>query len=289
MNGNEDHRNNVIILATATTVVSIAIATTYLMLDNPREPYSNRVEHRNDHIKWILSSKKRCRWNLRMRREPFHHLCALIKDRDLLRDTRTYNVEEQLMRFLRIPAIMCVISFDASFMYMSKEYVPSGFGWDPSKKAVTAADKAWKILLEDLKNFDKLSLFLYEGPKWCFESLQVIFGQNHAIGKYSFNGLDSIYADNDIGGDDALEADSASMATSSANKRPRVHGKKAKTDDEVKNVLYSLHSSLEDMKNNIDPVKRASNIREEVMKVKGYSEHFLCNAWYIMMRDPVEL
>ncbi|KAF6154181.1 hypothetical protein GIB67_016433 [Kingdonia uniflora] len=46
---------------------------------------------------------------------------------------------------------------------------------------------------------------------------------------------------------------------------------------------------MEDMKNSIDPVKRASNIREEVMKVEGYSEHFLRNAWYIMLRDPVEL
>ncbi|KAF6154184.1 hypothetical protein GIB67_016436 [Kingdonia uniflora] len=101
MNGNKDHRNNVV-LATATTVVSIATATTFLMLDNPREPYSNKVADRNDYIKRILSSEKRCRWNLRMGREPLHRLCALIKDRDLLRDTRNYNVEEQLMRFLHI-------------------------------------------------------------------------------------------------------------------------------------------------------------------------------------------
>ncbi|KAF6168418.1 hypothetical protein GIB67_004970 [Kingdonia uniflora] len=95
--------------------------------------------------------------------------------------------------------------------------------------------------------------------------------------------------DNDIGGDDALEANNASMATSSASKRSRVHGKKAKNNDEVKPVLYSLHSSLEDMKNSIDLIKHASDIQEEVMKVEGYSEHFLRNAWYIMMRDPVEL
>ncbi|KAF6136879.1 hypothetical protein GIB67_018918 [Kingdonia uniflora] len=102
MNGNEDHRNNVVVLATATTSVTIAIVTAYLMLDNPRKPYSNKVADRNDHIKWILPSEKRCRWNLRMGREPFHHLCALIKDRDLLRDTRICNVEEQLMRLLHI-------------------------------------------------------------------------------------------------------------------------------------------------------------------------------------------
>ncbi|KAF6142612.1 hypothetical protein GIB67_015098 [Kingdonia uniflora] len=142
---------------------------------------------------------------------------------------------------------------------------------------------------DDKKNFDEFSRFHYEGPKWSFESLQIIFGQNHATEKYSFNGLDPIDADNDIGGDDTLEADSTSMATSSTSKQPRVHGKKAKNDDEVKHVLYSLHSSLEDMKNIIDSVKCASNIREEVMKVEGYSEHFLRNAWYIMMRDPVEL
>ncbi|KAF6151489.1 hypothetical protein GIB67_016301 [Kingdonia uniflora] len=101
-NGNEDHRNNVAVLATATIAVSIATATTYLILDNPRELYLNKVADRNDHIKRILSSEKRCRWNLCMGREPFHRLCALIKDRDLLRDTRNCNVEEQLMRFLYI-------------------------------------------------------------------------------------------------------------------------------------------------------------------------------------------
>ncbi|KAF6141201.1 hypothetical protein GIB67_018291 [Kingdonia uniflora] len=176
---------------------------------------------------------------------------------------------------------------DNRYRSLRKEYIAidlvkskSGFGWDSSKKTVTASDE---------KNFDEFSRFRYEGPKWSFESLQVIFDQNHAPGKYSFNGLDSIDADNDIGGDDALEVDSASMATSSASKRPRVHGKKVKNDVKVKHVLYSLHSILEDMKNSIDRVKRASNMREEVMKVEGYSEHFLHNAWYIMMRDPVEL
>ncbi|KAF6150488.1 hypothetical protein GIB67_030289 [Kingdonia uniflora] len=151
---------------------------------------------------------------------------------------------------------------DNIYRSLRKEYIAfdlvkskSGFGWDQSKKTVTTSDEAWKILLED-----PCSRFRYEGPKWSFESLQVIFGQNHATGKYSFNGMDSIDGDNDIGGDDTLEVDSASMATSSASKRPRVHKKKAKNDDEVKHVLYSLHSSLDDMKNNIDPVKRASNI-----------------------------
>ncbi|KAF6142796.1 hypothetical protein GIB67_002660 [Kingdonia uniflora] len=71
--------------------------------------------------------------------------------------------------------------------------------------------------------------------------------------------------------------------------RKRVHEKKAKNDDKVKLVLYSLHSSMEDMKSSINPVKRAFIIREEVMMVKEYSEHFLCNAWYIMMHDPVAL
>ncbi|KAF6159457.1 hypothetical protein GIB67_032228 [Kingdonia uniflora] len=56
----------------------------------------------NDHIKRILSSKKRCRWNLRMGRELFHRLCALIKDCDLVRATRNCSVEEQFMRFLHI-------------------------------------------------------------------------------------------------------------------------------------------------------------------------------------------
>ncbi|KAF6161289.1 hypothetical protein GIB67_009176 [Kingdonia uniflora] len=71
--------------------------------------------------------------------------------------------------------------------------------------------------------------------------------------------------------------------------RKRVHGKKAKNDDKGKLVLYSLHSSMEDMKSSINPVKSAFIIREEVMMVKGYSEHFLCNAWYNMMHDPVAL
>ncbi|KAF6160262.1 hypothetical protein GIB67_019031 [Kingdonia uniflora] len=35
--------------------------------------------------------------------------------------------------------------------------------------------------------------------------------------------------------------------------------------------------------------KYSFNIREEVMKVAGYSEHFLRNAWYIMIRGPIEL
>ncbi|KAF6149378.1 hypothetical protein GIB67_016916 [Kingdonia uniflora] len=96
MNDNEDHRNNFVVLATATTTI------TYLSLDNPRVPYSNKVADRNNHIKWILSSEKRYRWNLHMGREPFHRLCALIKDCDLLWDTRNCSVEEQLMRFLHI-------------------------------------------------------------------------------------------------------------------------------------------------------------------------------------------
>ncbi|KAF6148379.1 hypothetical protein GIB67_025598 [Kingdonia uniflora] len=78
--------------------------------------------------------------------------------------------------------------------------------------------------------------------------------------KYSFSGMDSIDTDNDIGDDDTLKLDSASMTTSSACKRSGVHGKNAKNDDKVKHVLYSLYSCLEDMKSSIDPVKRASNI-----------------------------
>ncbi|KAF6161337.1 hypothetical protein GIB67_009224 [Kingdonia uniflora] len=42
MNDNEDHRNNVVVLASTTTAIVIATAATYLMLDNPREPYSNK-------------------------------------------------------------------------------------------------------------------------------------------------------------------------------------------------------------------------------------------------------
>ncbi|KAF6135000.1 hypothetical protein GIB67_014049 [Kingdonia uniflora] len=181
---------------------------------------------------------------------------------------------------------------DNRYRSLRKEYIAfdlvklnNEIGWDPSKKTVTTSDKAWKILLEDPKNFDEFNRFVMRGQSGALNHYKLY------LVKIMLHGMESSpgFAPDDIGGDDTLEANSASMATSLASKRPQVHGKKAKNDDKVNQVLYSLHSSLEDMKNSIDPIKRASNIREVVMKVESYSEHFLHNAWYIMMHDPVEL
>ncbi|KAF6154247.1 hypothetical protein GIB67_036465 [Kingdonia uniflora] len=247
MNGNEDHWNNAVVLATVTTAVSLATAATYLMFDNPREPYSNKgtdmskevCTSKGAHKKNGVSKKAILKWNATIDASLIKALVEGgrlgLKENNIWDDMVWTIVQKDVQEKVFIQVERSHI--DKRYRSLRKEYIAfdlvkskSGFGWDPSKKT---------------KNFEEFSRFRYEGPKWSFESLQVIFGQNHATRKYSFNGLDSIDADNDICGDDALEADSANM------------------------------------KNSIDPVKRASNIREEVMKVEGYSEHFL--------RDPVEL
>ncbi|KAF6141477.1 hypothetical protein GIB67_000858, partial [Kingdonia uniflora] len=116
----------------------------YLMLGNPRKPYSNKVADRNDHIKRILSSEKRGRWNLRMGREPFHRLCALIKDRDLLRDTRNCNVEEQLMRFLHILGHNVRHRVLEGRYYRSLKTISRQFN-----KVLDAIVKLYKVLIAD--------------------------------------------------------------------------------------------------------------------------------------------
>ncbi|KAF6162060.1 hypothetical protein GIB67_025826 [Kingdonia uniflora] len=67
---------------------------------------------------------------------------------------------------------------DNIYRSLRKEYIAFNlvkskgeFGWDLSKKTVTASNEAWKILLEDLKNFEEFSRFRYEEPKWSFELL----------------------------------------------------------------------------------------------------------------------
>ncbi|PIA50406.1 hypothetical protein AQUCO_01300858v1 [Aquilegia coerulea] len=138
------------------------------------------------------------------------------------------------------------------------------------------------------KDSKKFKTFRDRGLKWDYEKLSTVIGNSHATGSYSVNELDE---DTEKNGEEEsidLEVGEETISTASTKKTKRHHGKRMRGVDEVKNMLEGVNEHLALLRETIDPLTFGKQLRQTIMRVKGFSHKYLNSAFKILMKNHVE-
>ncbi|KAF6159443.1 hypothetical protein GIB67_032214 [Kingdonia uniflora] len=134
----------------------------------------------------------------------------------------------------------------------------------------------------------------------------MICGINYATGNYSIGGVDTegiddvYYLDMSriVDEDEHLKDikdNSRVPLTNSTRKQSaplplekRQHQTKVKKTNKLEELLEGLSVTLSGLHASIDHGKIFTTLREEIMKIEGYSEAYLRAGWYKIMNSPTE-